>query len=227
MHVPRKLLALEASGRPISLALFENGRCLAERDKRSEVRHSADLLPMLDDLLKETEWSVNDLDTIAVTRGPGSFTSVRIALATARGLAYPAGIPVVALNSLEVLAAECLSVENPVVLAVLDARKNQVYAACYEYGKPSRVLLPPSCLDPEAVGNITSEPLTVVGSGVELVLPFVKATYTDADAFPRAGTLGRLMVDFIGAGRDFEPATPLYLRRSEAEEKRRNAREAL
>ncbi len=149
MSIPRKLLAIEASGRPISLALFEDGAWCAGREKRAEVRHSADLLPMLEDLLDETGWKLGDLEAIAVTRGPGSFTSVRIALATARGLAYPSGTPVYALNSLEVLAAGRLSVEQPMVLAALDARKKQVYAACYEMGDMPRPLMTPRCIDPK------------------------------------------------------------------------------
>ncbi len=234
-YMPGNLLAIEASGQALSVALFENGR-LAKDVSLSEkrLRHSETLLPAVDGLLKETGLSVGDIEAFAVTRGPGSFTSVRIALATALGLAYPEKRPVYALNTLEVLAAGIEPSaesagpplgERPLRLPMLDARKGEVYAALYGDDLAAEVLLRPG------VGKVADwieralefgRPLLVFGEGARTYRQALEnaseriRTLANDDSRPLARHLGRRVLQRLEAGLPCEPVAPLYLRKPEA-----------
>ncbi|RJO71759.1 MAG: tRNA (adenosine(37)-N6)-threonylcarbamoyltransferase complex dimerization subunit type 1 TsaB [Myxococcales bacterium] len=227
---PRLLLAIEAATRPVSAALFADGALAAdERRLEPSAGHAETLLPLIDALLALAGVGVGDIDAFAVTRGPGSFTSVRIGLATALGLAYPARRPVYALTTLEVLAAEAAAqAAKGGVLPLLDARKGEVYAALFAAGQP---LAPPLCataaLTAEAWAQTARDaiagPILAVGDGATAYRAALDAALGDRLRFPveslfwpDAAALGRRVLQRLAAGLACEPATPLYLRRPEA-----------
>ena len=115
-----------------SAAVAEDSKILAEYTVNIGKTHSQTLLPMIDRVLADAEMSVNDMDAIAVSRGPGSFTGLRIGSATAKGLAAAAEIPIVDVPTLEALAVGVGNAGGRLICPVIDARRNEVYTALYE-----------------------------------------------------------------------------------------------
>ncbi len=128
------LLAIDTSTERISIALM-NKEELRSEELNAHRNHAHLLLPMIEQLLAEAELSLSQLDAIIFGRGPGSFTGLRIACSVAKGLAYAQDLPLFPVSSLAAIANEALQRDdNPkdtVVLAVLDARMNQLYWACF------------------------------------------------------------------------------------------------
>lgn len=122
-----KILALETSTEFCSAALWLDGTS-RQRIEHAGQRHSSLLLPMVDSLLAEAELRLAGLDGIAVSIGPGSFTGVRIATAVGQGLAFGADLPVAGVGTLDALA---WSLEGDALLACLDARMGEIYAAAF------------------------------------------------------------------------------------------------
>ena len=123
-----KILALETSAVTASAAVTEDERLLAQSFQNSGLTHSATLMPMVSDLLKNTGLALQDMDVIAVAAGPGSFTGVRIGVAAAKGLAWPEDKPCAPCSTLESMAWQCAHVGGE-ICAAMDARRNQVYCA--------------------------------------------------------------------------------------------------
>lgn len=123
-----KILALETSAVTASAAVTEDDRLLAQSFQNSGLTHSATLMPMVSDLLKNTGLALQDMDVIAVAAGPGSFTGVRIGVAAAKGLAWPEDKPCAPCSTLESMAWQCAHVGGEICTA-MDARRNQVYCA--------------------------------------------------------------------------------------------------
>ena len=240
--LPDSLLAIEAATNGLSVALFRGGVCLGvTRADDPKKAHSETLLPAVSRLLEQAEFTLGQVAAYGVTRGPGSFTSLRIALATALGLAYPQGKPVYALSTLETLAfAACdPAPAGRLILALLDARKGETYGALYRARGEGRA--PTLVLAPEVVTatdwllrarleGLAGEELWVVGSGARayesalVAAPGPAFTLLDgAYDLPQAEALGRLIFAHLDEGLPLEPALPLYLRRPEAEVNAANA----
>lgn len=136
-----KLLAIDGASRAASAALMVDGVLVAESFVENELTHSQMLLPMVDETLSRAGVPIGELDAIAVVTGPGSFTGVRIGVSTAKGLAHALGIPVV---GVEALTALCYNVPSfsGVLAPMMDARRDQVYAAafCYQAGQLVNIL---------------------------------------------------------------------------------------
>ena len=126
------LLAIESSGNVASVAIAGKEKILAEYTVNIGKTHSQTLLPMIDRVLGDAEMSVNDMSAIAISRGPGSFTGLRIGSATAKGLAASAEIPIVDVPTLEALAVGVGNSGGRLICPVIDARRNEVYTALYE-----------------------------------------------------------------------------------------------
>ncbi len=127
-----KILALECSAGPSSCAIVENGKVLTSAYIYVPLTHSQTLLPMVQRALQDTGMSVSDLDVIAVSAGPGSFTGVRIGVATVKGLAFANHTPCAAVSTLAGMARLLDGVAfNGVICCVMDARCQQVYTATF------------------------------------------------------------------------------------------------
>lgn len=123
-----RILALETSAVTASVAVTEDEKLLAQSFQNSGLTHSATLMPMVADLLKNTGLKLEDMDVIAVSAGPGSFTGVRIGVAAAKGLAWPGDKLCAPCSTLESMAWQCAHMEGE-ICAVMDARRKQVYNA--------------------------------------------------------------------------------------------------
>ncbi|MBN2055494.1 tRNA (adenosine(37)-N6)-threonylcarbamoyltransferase complex dimerization subunit type 1 TsaB, partial [bacterium] len=125
-----KLLAFDTTAHARSLALAVDGIVIAAHTHSLRSQHSARLIPDLQGLLAAVDLAPKDLDMLVIVRGPGSFTSIRVGMTTAKTLAYSLHIPIIAVDSLETTAYALLPLYDPVCV-LLDARKKEVYAACY------------------------------------------------------------------------------------------------
>ena len=167
-----KIIALETSAVTASVAVTEDERLLAQSFQNSGLTHSATLMPMAADLLKNTGLTLDGMDVVAVAAGPGSFTGVRIGVAAAKGLAWPGDKPCAPCSTLEAMAWQCAHVGGE-ICAAMDARRNQVYCARFRAENGALTRLTPDRamgLDELADEVRTSGlPQTLVGDGAHLV----------------------------------------------------------
>ncbi|MBC8544353.1 tRNA (adenosine(37)-N6)-threonylcarbamoyltransferase complex dimerization subunit type 1 TsaB [Bianquea renquensis] len=124
------VLAIEASAQVASVAVQRDEMLMAEQMINGKLTHSETLMPMVQSVMCQAELEPNDLDMLAVTVGPGSFTGLRIGAATVKGLALGLDIPVMPLPTLEVLAYGAVLADE-LLVPIMDARRGQVYAALY------------------------------------------------------------------------------------------------
>lgn len=128
-----RILSVDSSSVTASVAITENGKVLAENFINNGLTHSQTLMPMVEKTIQESGISVKDIDLFAITHGPGSFTGVRIGIASVKGMADALGKQCVAVSTLEAIA-EPLKNEDVIACAVMDARCNQVYTAIFNAG---------------------------------------------------------------------------------------------
>lgn len=128
-----KVLSFDTSSQALSLALLEDEQLQGELTLNVKKNHSISLMPSIDFLMQQVGWQPSDLDRIAVAQGPGSYTGLRVAVATAKTLAYSLKIDLVGLSSLQAIALNHPS--SHLVVPVMDARRNNVYVGFYEKGR--------------------------------------------------------------------------------------------
>ena len=126
-----KILAVECSEAPASCAVVEDGSVLCESFLSVPLTHSRTLMPMLEAMLRNADLTVADVDRLAVTVGPGSFTGLRIGVAAVKGLAMGASLPCVGVSTLEAAATAAAPLTG-LICPVMDARCQQVYTALFE-----------------------------------------------------------------------------------------------
>ena len=224
-----KLLVLESSGLVASVALMEEEKVIGEYTVNFKKTHSQTLLPMVDELVKNIGIDLKDLDGIAISNGPGSFTGLRIGSATAKGLAQALNIPIVPVSTLEALAANLFGTKG-IICPMMDARRNQVYTGLYGY-EGSRLITyeKPDALPVTEILekiNQNGESVIFLGDGVPVyknqIEEMVKVPFRYAPPHlnrQRAGAVGTLAVQYFQEGkmesaRDHKPD---YLRKSQAE----------
>ncbi len=127
-----KILALDSSGLVASVALAEDDNLIAEYTVQYKKTHSQTLLPMLEEIVRMVEMDLSTVDAIAVAAGPGSFTGLRIGSATAKGLAFALGKPVIPVPTVDGLAFQMYGAKD-LVCPIMDARRSQVYTGIYEF----------------------------------------------------------------------------------------------
>ncbi len=167
-----KIIALESSAVTASVAVAEDERLLAQSFQNSGLTHSATLMPMVADLLKNTGLTLDEMDVVAVAAGPGSFTGVRIGVAAAKGLAWPGDKPCAPCSTLESMAWQCAHVGGE-ICAAMDARRNQVYCARFfaENGQLTRLTQDRAVGLDELAEEVraSGRSQTLVGDGAHLV----------------------------------------------------------
>ena len=129
-----KLLAIDASTMVATVALATEEGIIAEYTVNNKRTHSQTLLPMIDVIVSNVGWAMKDIDYIAVTNGPGSFTGLRIGAATAKGLADALGIKIVPVSSLEALAMNGVMYDG-LIVPIMDARRDNVFTGIYKSDK--------------------------------------------------------------------------------------------
>lgn len=213
-----KLLALDTSTEHCSVALLHDGEVL-QRIEHAGQRHSELLLPMVEAVLAEAGTPLGALDALACSIGPGSFTGLRIATSVAQGLAFGAGLAVVPVGTLEALAAGAAA---PRVIACLDARMGEVYAAAYAFAEGSaagEVVMAPRVCPPAALERPPGRGWTGRGSGFArhgelLAQALGPLDSIEPGAVPEACWVARLAAARFAAGERHAPEAlvPVYLR---------------
>ena len=219
------LLGFDTATTACSAALWAGGGVTACRRTEGGGRHAESLVPMLREVAAEGGIPLAAVDRFAVTVGPGSFTGIRIGLATARGLALALGRPLIGLSTLEVLAAGVPEAERDgPILAALDAGRGRLYAQLFDRSLSARY--EPRALTSEALPDFVAEaandgPLIVVGTGQTVALaalaPGIDARPATGSPTPDARVLVRRAAARAETGRGEGTAVrPLYLREAGA-----------
>ena len=173
-----KIIALESSAVTASVAVTEDEKLLAQSFQNSGLTHSATLMPMAADLLKNTGLTLEEMDVVAVAAGPGSFTGVRIGVAAAKGLAWPEDKPCAPCSTLEAMAWQCVHLDGE-ICAAMDARRDQVYCARFlaEHGELTRLTVDRAIGLDELAEEVCASGKTqlLVGDGAHLAQKVLEA----------------------------------------------------
>ena len=233
------ILAIDSSGLTASVALQTDGKLTAEYTVNNKKTHSQTLLPMIEEIMRSEGLEPKDLDCIAVSAGPGSFTGLRIGSATAKGLGLALDIPVAEVSTLQALAYNLYGNEGCIICPIMDARRQEVYTGAYEFvrtdtdDKPAVYRLN-TIIEEQAIPlkdmlsklEETGRKVIFNGDGVpvyrELIAENLKTEYSFAPStclYQRAASVAAigeqklLNGDVISA----DAHTPIYLRKSQAE----------
>jgi len=218
-----RVLALDTSTLAGSIALLEDNQLRAGITLNLKRKHTERLLPSLDWLFSELGISPEKIDLLGVGIGPGSFTGLRVGLATAKGLALSLNLPIIGISSLFALAWQ-VRFWSGKILALLDARKGQVFAQFFQGGDNLTIISEPRAIFPSQLIEEITEPTLAVGEGFraysEIFSQKKNLIYAGEEFdYPRAEIIAHLAYERFQKGeRDsLDELVPLYLRPSDAE----------
>lgn len=224
-----KILALDSTAEVCSVALCDDQRLIAEITVNTGNTHSQTLLPAVEQILKISETDISEIDCFACSTGPGSFTGVRIGVATVKGLAYGKNKPCISVSTLEALAYNLKSLDG-ILCPVMNARRNQVYNALFECRDGSLVRLCPDRaisideLDAELSSAIL--PVYLCGDGYDITEKGFKLTQNasvhERQRLQSAYSVACCALTKLEEGQTLTDAeiVPIYLRPSQAERER-------
>lgn len=228
MHQGSRILLMDTSGRVGAVGLATDAGLVAATHLPGTLRHAAELMPALEGLLQGQGWPADSLTDVFLTVGPGSFTGLRLGISVARTFAWAAGLRIVTLPTLDVLARNALAITPPPphVAVLLDAKRGQVFAACFSFDDGGYAPIAEARLvEPGPFLSGCPRPLAVLGEGVPMHEETVAAAGVEVlppELWPgRAEHVFALGIEQARAGR-FTPAgdlVPLYIRRPEMEER--------
>ncbi len=223
------VLALCSASRIASAALLEGDKVVVEHAATTSRQQAESLLPLVDRVLVDGGTTIESLGAIAVSLGPGSFTSLRIGVATVKGLVFGLDVPVIGISTLQALALAAGPGDAPVI-AALDAQRGEVYAAAFDVtadgATPRDDLLPELVYTADELADRLAGPLRIVGEGAAIVGDRLRERLgSNAIALEpelaeaSASHIGRLAALRLAAGEGGDAASlaPRYVRRAEAE----------
>lgn len=218
------ILNIETSSKICSVALSEEGAVWYSRESDKEMDHSTKLAPFVEDCIRELEARGRNLEAVAVSIGPGSYTGLRIGLSLAKGLCFGRSLPLIGIPTLELLTVKamfsCRDIEgDELYIPMIDARRMEVYTAVYNGRlelkmEPSAVIL-----DENTYSEFQGKPLIMVGDGVEKARKVLKVEAKAwLDVMPKATDMTALSEKYLREGRfmDIAYSTPFYLKSFQA-----------
>ena len=226
-----RILGIESSSLVASVAIVEDGVTMGEYTVNFKKTHSQTLLPMIDELVKMLGISLDSLDAIAVSGGPGSFTGLRIGSATAKGLGFALKKPLIHVPTLEATAYNLFGVPG-LICPIMDAKRNQVYTGLYRFEDEFAVVSDQEAMDMgELIEklNAMGERVIFLGDGVPVYRKQIEEKLTVSFSFAPANTNRQRGASVAALGcRYFEQGKtesaaehmPDYLRKSQAERER-------
>ena len=223
------ILALESSAKSASVAVSKDGALLAQSFQNSGLTHSCTLLPMAEDLLKNAGLKMSDIDAVAVARGPGSFTGIRIGVSAAKGLCWGADKPGIGVSTLEAMAWNGeYAPEGSIICCAMDARRNQVYNALFSFenGGLKRLCEDRAISLAELADELKKIPsnIVVVGDGAQLCFNYLKSVLDNVSLAPKSlrmqNAWGVCRAAKNIAAVSAAELNPVYLRLSQAERER-------
>lgn len=220
------LLCVECSTMYCSVAIVSNSGCIAEHSLISKLTHSKRLLTAIADLMRQSELDWQDLNGLAISLGPGSFTGLRIGLTTIKGICLATGLPLLGISSLAALAWQLPHCHVP-ICPILDARKQEVYTGLYQTRSGAiTTTMEPVVISMDKLTTLIHEPTIFVGDGVEVYRDILHKQLPDKtlfappqQVFPRASAIGSLALEKFASKSFIDPgsASPIYIRPSDAE----------
>lgn len=221
------VLSMDCSSKVLTVALLNENSLLGEYALNNKKEHSALLMPMVDNLLKSCKVSISDIDGYVISKGPGSFTGLRIGMATVKGLSFGSDKPYISVSSLDALGYS-LSTFDGIICPIMDALRDNVYTALYENNLAGfERVLEPTSMELEELLTLLSEKKTKViftGDALEKHKEYIKANFKNAYFAPnhlsiiRASSLGELGLKLLQAGTFDNPSSaPIYLKKPQAE----------
>ena len=217
-----KLLALDSSALTATVALSEDGVLRGEYTLNTALTHSETLMPMVDELLRQAGWSIQEIDRFICAKGPGSFTGLRIGIGTVKGLAMGVNAPCVGVSTLKALAYRMWGSDKTVV-PIMDARRGEVYAGVYRQEGERMVPLCPDRALPltELISGLSGE-CVFLGDGVSVHREAImKEMGGRAHFAPLSHTLPDAAALIVAAQDEpeisYHALAPVYLRKSQAE----------
>ena len=233
------ILAIDSSGLTASVAIQADGKLVAEYTINNKKTHSQTLLPMIEEIMKQEGMSPKDIDCIAVSAGPGSFTGLRIGAATVKGLGLVLEKPIAEISTLQALAYNLYGNEECIICPIMDARRQEVYTGAYEFVRPDTQtgntdLILKVVIEEQALPLVTMlKKLEAIGKKVifngdavpvyrNIIEENLKCEYRFAPAtclYQRAASVAALGEQKAISGDviDADLHTPIYLRKSQAE----------
>jgi len=228
-----RVLAIDASTDYLTAAVCDGPVVRAERTILAERRHAERIVDIIDATLSDSAVKLSELDLLAVTVGPGSFTGLRIGVSTMKGLAEGAGKPLVGVSTLAAMSHQVAAYDG-LICPLLDARMDEIYGAVYRVFAGERAVVHPERVGPvESLLSEITEPVVVFGEGAIRYADRINAccpnrrTLPGLHQHPRAAAVAHEAVAAHAAGANADAALvrPVYLRQSQPEEARRAARE--
>ena len=226
-----RILALDSSGLVATVAILEDEQTIAEYTVNYKKTHSQTLLPMLDEIVKMTEFDLSTVDAIAVAGGPGSFTGLRIGSATAKGLGLALDKPLIHIPTVDGMAYQLFG-NGGLICPIMDARRNQVYTGIYRFEKDFEIVEEQMAISVQELIeklNAYGEKVTFLGDGVPVYKAQleeglrVEVSYAPAHMNRQsAAAVGTLGMKYFAEGKveSAREHQPDYLRLSQAERER-------
>ena len=210
------ILNIETATKNCSVSLAKNGETILCKEIAEQgYSHAEKLHVFIEEILKETSVTVQDLKAIAVSKGPGSYTGLRIGVSTAKGLCYALGIPLISVDTLQVLAKK-VSIKNGLIIPMIDARRMEVYSAVFDANHAKIMEVQAEVLTEESYVEMT-EPIYFIGDCQEkckTVLIKENFHFLPEIVFPSANEISALSYQKFTAA-DFEDVAyfePFYLK---------------
>lgn len=222
-----KVLAIDTSANVATAAVADNDILLGEYILNHKKTHSQKIMVMIEELFKDLELTIHDIDLFAVANGPGSFTGLRIGVATMKALAHSVNKPIVGVSSLAGMAYNLPYAEH-IIVPVMDARQNRVYTASYIWDEGFKEITAPEAATIEECVEGCGEFLDTifVGDGAIRHREYIKKKLGDKAIFApqtaimqRASSIAALALEKAERGEvsNYADLRPVYLRKSQAE----------
>lgn len=221
------VLSVDSSSKVATVALLKEDVLIGEYILNDKREHSILLMPMIENILKESNLTINDIDGFVVSKGPGSFTGLRIGMATVKGLSLGSSKPYISISSLDSLAYNMIGF-NGLICPIMDALRENVYTGLYKnkYDKLETILepTPMDLVDLISLLKEKDEEVMFVGDGLIKHKDYIKENYKKAHFAPchsnivRASSLGELGLILLKEGTyDSPDSAPIYLKKPQAE----------
>ena len=220
------ILGIETATMTGGVALLDEERLISEYTLNVRTTHTARLMPAIDQILRDSSIDKREIDGIAISTGPGSFTGLRIGLATAKGLALGLSIPLLGVPTLDALARNVPFAAHQ-ICPVLDAKKKEVYASLFRYEGDDLIRrMPYQVIPPADLMKQIHEETIFLGDAVDVYRELISEKLghlaifaPDAQRLPRAAIVAEMGLSKLKANEylDIASAEPLYIRPSDAE----------
>lgn len=221
------VLSIDSSSKVATVALLKDDILMAEYVLNDKREHSVLLMPMIENILKESNLTIDDIDAYVVSKGPGSFTGLRIGMATIKGMSFGSNKPYISLSSLDALAYSVSSF-NGIICPIMDALRTNVYTGLYKNENGSlETIMDPTPMELEDLISLLkekNEPVIFTGDGLTKHKEFINENFPNANFAPnhlsivRASSLGELGMQKLKSGIcDDSNSSPVYLKKPQAE----------